>query len=193
MHAFTQGTIDTFCSAYAVLNALQITHGIKPGEARLLFSRLIMLLSHDREILDKVLSLKTNYIALTETFLSMCNEFYPIKVTNPFANMVLDEQVQHEEIKEIFWNALYTLDPENNRTCVFQFEKRLPLASYPIFAHWTTGYRAENNEFHLFDCSPEHHAVHTLYKDASLFRHNQFHEGEYFYINAKSLRLIEKA
>ncbi len=193
MHAFKQGTIDTFCSAYAVLNALQVTHGIKPGEARFLFSKLIMLLSHDKDVLDKVLSLRTNYIALTDTFLKMSNELFPLKVINPFENSTFNEQTQSEVIKNVFWTAISNhLDPDNHKSCVFQFEKRLPLSSQPLFAHWTTGHSVSGDEFHLFDCSPEHHAIHILYKDKVLFRHAPDHEGEYFYVNARSLRLIEK-
>ncbi len=189
MREFHQGSIDTFCAAYAVLNALQITHGIKALEARVLFNELLLTLAQDTMIFTKVLTLKTNYVAMTEFFLEHAAKKYPIKVTKPF-------KISDKVNAEMFWETLsQNLDPDNNKTAIFQFEKRISTINEPIFAHWTTTWAVEDKELHLFDCSPERNAIKRLHKNNVHFellpRNSEQVSGEYFCINAHTLSLIE--
>ncbi len=184
MRAFSQGSIDTFCAAYAVLNGLQITHGIKPLDGRTLFTKLVLALSKDQTILTKVLTLKTNYIAMTEMFLEISKLSYPLRYSRPFT--------KKNPTKEEFWGILGNhLDPDNKKTALLQFEKRLPLASEPIFAHWTTAFEIVDDELILFDCSPEPNAITRLNIHNSKFEPSVMVSGEYIRINTQSLILIE--
>ncbi len=193
MRPFTQGSIDTFCAAYAILNALQITHGLKGLDARTLYNNLLLTLSKDDTVFIRVLTLKTDYQALVDVFLKMCSKTYPVKVSAPFKDMRPQNENEAEKIKKDFWEILEDyLAPDNNRTAIFQFEKRLALASSPIFAHWTTAWEVDKNELRLFDCSPEAHAIKLLEKDKSLFLKTLEYSGEYYLINPYTLRLIEK-
>ncbi len=193
MRPYTQGSIDTFCAAYAILNALQITHNLKGMEARALFNNLIITLSKDEPILRRVLELKTDYQAMVDVFLQMCSKSHKIKVQIPFAHVRPETEEEAIDVAKDFWEVLEDyLAPDNNRTAIFQFEKRLPLASRPIFAHWSTAWQIEGNELVLFDCSPEAQAVKSLPKEKALFHRTVEFEGEYFLINPYTLRLIEK-
>ncbi len=186
MRPYCQGKVDTFCAAYAVMNALQITHGIKPLQGRNLFTTLLLALARDETVFMRVLTLKTDYIAMTDAFLTLCSKEYPIKISQPFTT----NEVSQEEFLSVLKSHL---DPDNGKTAVFQFEKRLPLAPAPVFAHWTTAWKIEGeNEFHLFDCSPEENSVKILYKDKFHMQRKPEIEGEYFCVNAHTLRLIER-
>ncbi len=185
MRPFFQGTVDTFCAAYAVLNALQITHGIKAYQGRELFTKLLLALAKDEVIFTRILCLKTDYIAMTDAFMDCCVREYPIKITKPFVgkNPTLDE----------FWQEMKDyLNPDEHKTAIFQFEKRIATSDSPIFAHWSTAWEIQDNEFRLFDSSPELNAMNVLYKNKSSFEILKDFEGEYARINVNSVRFIEK-
>lgn len=185
MRAFTQGTVDTFCAAYAVLNALQITHGIKAAAGRELLSPLLLTLAKDEAVFTRVLTLKTDYSVMIDAFLKLCSAKYPIKIIKPFENT--------KPTKDTFWETLENyIDADEHKTAVFQFEKRLATASNPLYAHWTTLWGVKNKELELLDSSPELHAVQKLYKDKILFNPTKDIDGEYICINPKTLRLIER-
>ncbi len=181
---FYQGSIDTFCAAYAVLNAVQITHGIKAMQARNLFNKLMLTISRDEIVFTRILTLKTNYVAMVDVFLKICAKEYPIKVRKPFEN----ENCSLEG----FWSTLEkNLDPDNKKTAIFQFEKRIPSANNPIFAHWTTAWETVDNDLLLHDCSPELNAINRLHKDKLVLEASNQEYGEYIRINAPTLFLIE--
>ncbi len=189
VHPFTQGTIDTFCAAYAVMNALQITHGIKPLDGRNLFSNLLLSISKDPMVFTRVLNLKTNYVAMVDFFIDIAKKQYPIKVTKPFAK---NESVT----ATTFWDVLEAeLDPDNKKTAVFQFEKRIATLKEPMFAHWTTPWEVVDDEIILFDCSPERNAIKKLHKKKTYFEplpyNSEYVFGEYMVVNAYTLCLIE--
>ncbi len=193
MRPFTQGSIDTFCAVYAILNALQITHGLKGLDARTLYNNLLLTISKDEAIFIRILTLKTDYQALVDVFLKMCSKDMPVKVQVPFKDMRPKNEEEAEKMKKDFWEILEDyLAPDNNRTAIFQFEKRLALSSNPIFSHWTTAWQVEDKELKLFDCSPEAHAIKSLVKEKSLFLKTLEFSGEYYLINPYTLRLIEK-
>ncbi len=189
MRPFTQGTIDTFCAAYAVMNALQITHGIKPLDGRNLFSTLLLSISKDPIVFTRILNLKTNYVAMVDFFLEISSKKYPIKISKPF-------QKNEKVTPTTFWDVLSeNINPDNKKTAVFQFEKRITTLKEPIFAHWTTPWEVVEDEIILFDCSPELNSIKKLYKKSTLFEalpHNSEKLlGEYMCINADTLCLIE--
>ncbi len=186
MRPFFQGTVDTFCAAYAVMNALQITHGIKAYQGRDLLTKLLLALAKDEIIFTRILCLKTDYIAMADTFAGCCSQQYPIKITKPFEgkNPTMDE----------FWQAMKDyLDPDNHKTAIFQFEKRISAAETPLFAHWSTAWEIQEKEFRLFDSSPELNAMNVLYREKSFFDVQNDFLGEYARINVNSIRFIEKA
>ncbi len=188
MRPFFQGSVDTFCAAYAVLNALQITHGINSKQGRELFTKLVLALSKDTTVFMRVLNLKTNYIAMTDAFLEICAKEYPILIRKPFE---LSEKTNLEN-KDAFWQILKdSLNPDKHKTAVFQFEKRREVSG-SVFAHWTTGWEMTDSELILFDSSPEAAAITRLDPKKIHFQSIKNIDGEYIYINTKTLRLIEK-
>ncbi len=185
MRPFFQGTVDTFCAAYAVLNALQITHGIKAYQGRELLTKLLLALSKDEIIFTRILCLKTDYIAMTDAFMDCCVKDYPLKITKPFQdrNPSMDE----------FWQEMKEqLDAEAHKTAIFQFEKRIATSDSPLFAHWSTAWEIRDDEFRLFDSSPELNAMNVLYRNKCSFDILKDIDGEYARINVKSVRFIEK-
>ena len=143
MQPFYQGKIDTFCAVYAVLNALQILHGITPAQARELFNEVLVRESRNEVRFRDVLAHRTDYVDLVDQMLEAVRPRYPLIIRAPFAS-----GTPHAEV----WNALVEYAaPERRRTGVFRFLRYVPLRDTPVVDHWTTARDVDKSGLHLFE------------------------------------------
>lgn len=181
MQPFYQGKIDTFCAVYAVLNALQILHGIAPAQARELFNETLVRASRDEARFRDVLAHRTDYRELVDRMLDDVRFRYPLMIRAPFAS-----DAPHAEV----WAALTEYAaPGRRRTAVFRFLRYVPLRSAPVVDHWTTARDVDESGLHLFDCSLEPDGVYCL-RGGELADKAAPRPREYFVIPPECVRLL---
>lgn len=181
MQPFYQGKIDTFCAVYAVLNALQIVHGITPGQARELFNEVLVRESRNEARFRDVLTHRTDYLDLVDRMLEDVRSRFPLKVSAPFA-----PGAPHAEV----WAALADhAAPGQRRTSVFRFLRYVPLRTTPVVDHWTTALEVDQSGLHLFDCSLEPGGVYCL-RGEELADEAGIRAREYFMIPPECVRLL---
>lgn len=181
MQPFYQGKIDTFCAVYAVLNALQIVHGITPGQARELFNEVLVYESRSEARFRAVLTHRTDYVDMVDHMLGMVSSRFPLRALAPFT-----PGTPHAEV----WRALagYAA-PEARRSAVFRFRRYVPPREAPVVDHWTTAHTMDDAGLHLFDSSLEPSGVYCL-KGDTLADRPGLHHREYFVIPPECVRLI---
>ena len=181
MQPVYQGKIDTFCAVYAVLNALQILHGITPAQARELFNEVLVRESRNEVRFRDVLAHRTDYVDLVDQMLEAVRPRYPLIIRAPFAS-----GTPHAEV----WNALVEYAaPERRRTGVFRFLRYVPLRDTPVVDHWTTARDVDKSGLHLFDSSLEPGGVYCL-RGGELADQAALRPHEYFVIPPECVRLL---
>ncbi len=184
MQAFYQGKVDTFCALYAVLNALQILHGIRSGQARELFNEVVVAASKDEASFRDVLSLKTDYRDFMALALRKARLQYAFTVEKPWQRAGV--QPRQGELEGLFrtWAR-----PETPSTVLFRFCRYLPFRGAPIVEHWTCAHFCDDTHVQLLDCSKEDGSVHALPLEA-LFSFPENRGMEYFVIEPWSVHLL---
>lgn len=181
MQPFYQGKIDTFCAIYAVLNALQILHGITPGQARELFNEVLVRESRSEARFRDVLTHRTDYVEMVDRMLEAVRPRFPLTIGAPFA-----PGTPHAEV----WDALVDhAAPDRRRTSVFRFLRYVPLRATPVVDHWTTARDVDDSGLHLFDCSLEPGGVYCL-RGGELADQAALRPREYFVIPPECVRLL---
>ncbi len=183
MTPFFQGKIDNFCAVYAVLNAMQLVHGISAFQARALFSELLLRQSRDEEAFRAILNHNTDYIELVDAFFERLAQSFPLRVSAPFG--------EKEPCGDV-WEALTDYArPELGRSAVFRFRRYEAFSVRPRADHWTTVHKLEGNVLRFFDCSLEsdglYHLTRQLMKDDVDQR-----VAEYVLVPPESVRLVER-
>lgn len=181
MQPFYQGKIDNFCAIYAVLNAIQQVHQIRPLRARDIFNDTLLDLAKNPEEFKAVLEHKTDYVDLVNKMLQALAKQFPLKTQAPFAANASCHDV---------WQALSEYaNPNQARSAVFRFVRYEALNSFALADHWSTTLRMEAGGLHLFDCSLEPKGMYYLQKD-DLAQEVALRKRGYFVILPESVRLI---
>ena len=181
MQPFYQGKIDNFCAIYAVLNAVQVIHQIRPLRARDIFNDTLLDLSKDIDEFKAVLEHKTDYCDLVDKMLLSLAKQFPLKVQAPFAADAPCQDV---------WQTLTEYaNPDTARTAIFRFVRYEALNYFPLADHWSTTLRMDAKGLHLFDCSLEPKGMYQLRKE-DLAQTVAMRKNGYFVIPSESVRLL---
>lgn len=183
MTPFFQGKIDNFCAAYAVLNAMQLIHGINALQARALFSDLLLRQSRNEAAFRAVLNHGTDYRELVDDFFTRIAERFPLRVSAPFGPDAACGEV---------WEALTDYArPEQGRSAVFRFCRYEAFSVRPRADHWTTAHKVEQGMLRFFDCSQEPDGLYFLTRH--LLRDDADQRVvEYVIVPPECVRLVER-
>lgn len=160
---FYQGKFDSFCAVYAVLNALNITHGLTVSRAVPLFREILLHMSADNERWYDTVYNATDFLWLVEDALEMAQfRGYPLEIERPWAAGI--EQGPCTE--KICWREmslwLPPASPEANAV-IFRFHRFLPDRETPVISHWTVGEKIEQDMLLLRDPSHEPTAIRKIH------------------------------
>lgn len=196
MEALFQGKLDNFCALYAVLNAMQRTHGISHWEARKLFHAGLISFSQDVESWEKIVCNRTDYIAEIQSFITVIrNEGSPIHYTQPFPDGkasiadVLDVVRQWSPVDKHKGPTLF--EQAGGKGVVLQFKRYLPFRGAPLISHWTAVKEYAGSEIRFIDSSLEKIATHALPENGFCTREEELKQGQLFLINPATIYLLE--
>lgn len=189
MQPFYQGQLDVFCALYAVLNALQLTHGLGMGQARRIFTETLEDIARDASLLHVTLYNETDYTWLVEQVLTrygLCpNAPFPLTATRPFSSSTVPTP-------RLLWGTLSGwLAGGPRRTAVFRFHRYLPFRGDPLIRHWSTVRELENDTLVLHDSSHEPNAVLSIHRDAFGTTRDSMGNGRLLLVEAPSVWLLE--
>lgn len=182
---FYQGKLDVFCSIYAVLNALQITHGLRISRARGILHDTIMALADKPAVLRAVLDQRTDYVELVDGLLRAQEKVFSIDVTTPFlgANALPSPEKLRTACEDF-------LNGGPNRAVIFRFLKFLFAGTEPVNRHWTTLDAVNGGTLHLFDCSHEAAAIVNIAPDAYVTRVADVDADRLICIEPRTVRFV---
>lgn len=160
MKPFYQGKLDIFCALYAVLNALQLTHGIRTLKAREIFHDTLASVAANPEAFREMLDQRTDYISLVDGMLRVASRIYPLRVEAPFTG------TPDPSPRELWRACSGFMAGGGNRTLIFRFLRYMTPEAPPLNRHWTAAEWIENDTLHLFDCSHEAAAILNITKTA---------------------------
>ncbi len=165
MKPFYQGKLDVFCAMYAVLNGLQLTHGLRTVRARDILHETLMALAMNPESLRAVLEQRTDYLALVDGMLHTQAHTWPLDIHIPF------QGAAHAPTPHTFWQTCQDfMHGGHNRTILFRFLRFMFADAAPLNRHWTAVEWIRGNTLHLFDCSHEAAAVLNFSPDSFVTR-----------------------
>lgn len=151
---FYQGKLDVFCAMYAVLNGLQITHGLRALHARDILHETLLELAATPDDLRAVLEQRTDYVPLVDGMLHAQARRFPLEIVRPFQGL------RHAPSPRQFWQACRTfLEGGCRRVILFRFLRYLFAEAAPLNRHWTAVDWVRGDTMHLFDCSREEGAI----------------------------------
>lgn len=184
---FYQGTLDTFCAIYAVLNALRLTHGLRTLQARQILNDTLTALARDPEALRAVLMQETDYSRLVDRLLATQQARHPLEVLTPFA------QHPRPDARTLLHTCRDWLAAGEGRAVILRFLRHLTPQTPPVIRHWTVVDRLDQDGLHLFDCSHEREAI--LHIPAQGFVTDPTHicPDKLLCILPSSLRLVRRA
>ncbi|MCT4534374.1 hypothetical protein [Halodesulfovibrio sp.] len=196
MEAFFQGKLDNFCALYAVLNAMQRTHGINHWSARKLFHAGLIGLSKNAESWGKIVWNDTDYIAEVRSFIEIINaEGTSLQYTHPFP----DGKAGIAEVLDAIgsWSSLESdesaslRERSGGKAVVLQFKRFLPFRGAPLINHWTAVKEFAGNEIRFMDSSLEKTATYALPSNGFCTHEDDLKEGRLFMIDPATIYLLE--
>lgn len=196
MEALFQGKLDNFCALYAVLNAMQRTHGINHWEARKLFHAGLVSFSQDTEHWEKIVCCRTDYISEVQSFLHVIQgKGTPLEYTQPFP----DGKASIDDVLAVIkdWSPVnkergVTLyDQSEGKGVVLQFKRYLPFRGAPLISHWTAVKEYVGNEIRFIDSSLEKTATYALPENGFCTNEKEIKQGRLFLINPATIYLID--
>lgn len=196
MEALFQGKLDNFCALYAVLNAMQRTHGISHWEARKLFHAGLMSFSQDAESWEKIVCNRTDYITEVQSFIKVICDVGPaIHYTQPFP----DGKASIAEVLEVVrgWSSMEQHrgtalhEQAGGKGVVLQFKRYLPFRGAPLISHWTAVKEYVGSELCFIDSSLEQTATHALPENGFCTCEEELKQGRLFLINPATIYLLE--
>ena len=185
MKAFYQGQLDYFCAVYAVLNALQITHGIRPRDAGRILARTLKQITAADLYWQATLDNSTDFHWLPLWMLRSVSQQFPLHVQRPFAlpgedgtwqfpgdqvtpfnqlslNLRQDRSVKVVPSDTVADSIRQWLDNGMFRSVLLRFHRHLPFKGEPLVSHWSTGWEVRGDTLVLLDASKEENALHNL-------------------------------
>lgn len=185
MKAFYQGQLDYFCAMYAVLNALQICHGIRPRDASRIMARTLKQVSATHLHWQATLDNSTDFHWLPLWMLHSVSRQFPLHVERPFAlaGEAKSWRMPHDQVTPFDQLSLNrreertgkTVPPDNVaetirqwldngmfRSVLLRFHRHLPFKGEPLVSHWSTGREVQDSTLLLLDASKEESALHSL-------------------------------
>ena len=143
-----QGTVDTFCSIYAVLNALRLIRNLRILECREIFNTTLLRLS-ETGALAPVLTQQADYGLLVDDMLDSLPPDRRLGVLHPFRQGSAPTQKK-------FIDTCSDWFSRPRRAAIVSFERYIsPDAETPFIRHWTTISGVRNDGFLLADASPQ--------------------------------------
>lgn len=196
MEAFFQGKLDNFCALYAVLNAMQRTHGINHWSARKLFHAGLVGLSRDEQSWKNIVWNDTDYISEVRSFIEIINaEGTSLQYTHPFPDgkagiedvlTVVADWSQCDRSKgDTLWEMA------GGKAVVLQFKRFLPFRGAPLISHWTAVKEFSGNELRFIDSSLEKTATYALPRNGFCTCEDELKEGCLFLIDPATIYLLE--
>lgn len=215
MRIFYQGQLDFFCGIYAVLNALQLVHGLTLGRARDLFAGLLTELPRHERVWQTTLRNETDFYWMVEYMLAAAQREFPLRVTRPFsreplAATGLPEELDHARLRlpeaereggtdiAALWRALEAHLPEgplegnSGRAVVLRFHRFLAFSDLPVISHWSCGSRVLGDILALRDASKEEGALHSLTKGELALRRSEVGPARPVLLEPRSLFFLER-
>ena len=192
MDAFFQGKLDNFCALYAVLNAMQRTHGINHWAARKLFHTGLIEFARDETIWKDVVTNSTDYISEIETFIEIINrEGINVEYIRPFSSGKASIEEVHTAIKD--WSRIPpdNIDGISGQAVVLQFKRYLPFRGSPLISHWTAVSECVGNEIRFIDSSLEKMATYTLPSNGFCTHEDDVKGGRLFLIDPSTIYLLK--
>lgn len=195
MEALFQGKLDNFCALYAVLNAMQRTHGINHWDARKLFHAGLISFSRDTELWEKIVCNRTDYIEEVGAFLKIIKkEGTPVHYTQPFPDGKASIAEVLEVIKE--WSPINkkgtTLyEQAEGKAVVLQFKRFLPFRGAPLISHWTAVKEYTGSDIRFLDSSLEKSATYALPENGFCTCEKEVKQGRLFLINPATIYLLD--
>lgn len=182
---FYQGKLDTFCAIYAVLNAFQLTHGMRSAKARDILNETLMVLAANPQAFQAVLEQTTDYITLVDFILQVQSKKMPLEVQRPFSQAVNEDELYH-----VFQNWLQQPGETSHRAIIFRFLRYLKPDQKPLNRHWTTADRITPEILHLFDSSHEAEAILNIPRNSFVTSPERLSQEKLLYIQPESVRLL---
>ncbi|MEZ6853286.1 hypothetical protein [Halodesulfovibrio aestuarii] len=196
MEALFQGKLDNFCALYAVLNAMQRTHGINHWEARKLFHAGLLSFSRDAESWENIVCNRTDYIAEVQSFINLIrSEGTSIHYTQPFPDGkasiadVLKVVKAWSPVEQGKGTSLY--EKAGGKGVVLQFKRFLPFRGAPLITHWTAVKEFVGSEIRFIDSSLEKNATYALPQNGFCTREDELKQSQLFMVNPATIFLLE--
>lgn len=192
MDAFFQGKLDNFCALYAVLNAMQRTHGINHWAARKLFHTGLIDFARDEKAWEGIVTNSTDYVSEIKTFIELINrEGFDIDYVRPFSA----GKATIEEVRSVIedWSATpaESADGVSGQAVVLQFKRYLPFRGAPLISHWTTVSACSESEIRFMDSSLEKMATYTLAANGFCTHEDDVKGERLFLIDPSTIHLLK--
>lgn len=182
MQPYFQGQLDVFCSIYAVLNGLMLTHRLRPDAARAILHESIMDMAANPEHFKRQLDQDVEYHDLVDHILNREITRQDLLVGAPFG-------VRTAVPVDQLWGTLQRWLSQPRRAAVLRFVRPLALPGEPVIRHWTTAEAVRDDVIVLFDCSKEPSAIREIKKDKMLAEPDGLRPG-LVYVDPSSIRLL---
>lgn len=185
---FFQGKLDVFCSMYAVLNGLRLTHGIRTLKARDFLNETLLGLATNPAAFRAVLNQETDYIALVDTMLRVAAKKYPLQCVTPFPAGTFPDVPGFWEACSSWLNSGGV--PAANRAIIFRFSRFDKINEEPLVRHWTTVDTINEETLHLFDSSHDAESIQNINKANIATLRRDVNEDRRLYIQPDSVRFM---
>ena len=196
MEGFFQGKLDNFCALYAVLNAMQRTHGITHWAARKLFHAGLTGFAKDEALWTDIVCNSTNYIKEVQMFVDIINdEGTFLSASQPFP----DGKATVTEVVRVLteWSGLdkkkgqQLHEMAEGKAVVLQFKRFLPFRGAPLISHWTAVKEVVGNEIRFLDSSLEKTATYALPSNGFGTSEDEIRAGRLFLIDPATIYLLQ--
>lgn len=191
MRPYYQGKLDVFCALYAVLNAFQLVHTLSTWQAKRMLSELLVRLPvADHARWEDMVYNRTDYVWLVEDmFETYGQELFPVRWSRPWHHMPTAAPADVWEGMSEWMNK--GASGKSRRTCVFRFQRFMPLRQEPLVSHWTTADRLMGDTLFLFDASMEETAIHLIDKTGFATQRENISSSRLLLVEPATVFLLE--